>query len=73
MSLFTLIRRLPTTSLASTLLPSRPSIQSRSVWQEVIRQVPSDDPQKAGQMVFEDVDVADMRIGRAMRAEGWFS
>eukprot|EP00970_Alexandrium_tamarense_P009861 scaffold1967_cov199-Alexandrium_tamarense.AAC.43 len=41
----------------------------RSVWQEVIRQVPSEDPNKAGSMTFEDPDLADMRMGRANRAE----
>ena len=50
--------------------PLLPAFQFRSVWQEVVRQIPSDDPQKAGQMTFEDVDLADMRIGRAQRAEG---
>lgn len=46
--------------------------QQRFIWQEVVRQIPSDDPSKAGQMVFEDVDLADMRMGRATRAEGRF-
>ena len=43
---------------------------SRSVWSEVIRQVPSDDPNKAGQLTFEDPDLADSRMLRAVRAEG---
>ena len=43
---------------------------SRSVWSEVIRQVPSDDPNKAGQLTFEDPDLADARMSRAVRAEG---
>ena len=46
------------------------NIISRSVWSEVIRQVPSDDPNKAGQMTFEDPDLADSRMLRAVRAEG---
>jgi hypothetical protein len=53
-------------------LPVVQTIQFRSVWQEVVRQVPSEDPQRQGQMTFEDVDLADMRIGRAARAEGVF-
>ncbi|KAL3796326.1 hypothetical protein ACHAWO_008995 [Cyclotella atomus] len=69
MSLFSLARRLPTATITTTFLPWRPLIQQRSVWQEVIRRIPSEDPQKAGQMTFEDVDVSDMRIGRALRAE----
>ena len=44
--------------------------QTRSVWQEVIRQVPSDDPNKVGKLTFEDPDLADTRMVRAMRAEG---
>jgi hypothetical protein len=70
MSLFSLARRLPTATITTTFLPWRPLIQQRSAWQEVIRRIPSEDPQKAGQMTFEDVDVSDMRIGRALRAEG---
>jgi len=46
------------------------SSSSRSVWSEVIRQVPSDDPNKAGQLTFEDPDLADSRMLRAVRAEG---
>lgn len=42
----------------------------RSVWSEVIRQVPSDDPSKAGQLTFEDPDLADTRMLRAVRSEG---
>lgn len=70
MSLLSIIRRgLPTTR--TPWIPYRlPAIQSRSVWGEMVRLIPSDDPQKAGQMTFEDVDVTDMRIGRAARAEG---
>eukprot|EP00579_Thalassiosira_antarctica_P000924 CAMPEP_0201865562 /NCGR_PEP_ID=MMETSP0902-20130614/408_1 /ASSEMBLY_ACC=CAM_ASM_000551 /TAXON_ID=420261 /ORGANISM="Thalassiosira antarctica, Strain CCMP982" /LENGTH=133 /DNA_ID=CAMNT_0048390343 /DNA_START=39 /DNA_END=440 /DNA_ORIENTATION=+ len=48
-----------------SLLPQ----QIRSVWIEVIRQVPSEDPNKAGQLTFEDPDLADARMFRAMRAE----
>ncbi len=44
--------------------------QIRSVWQEVIRQVPSDDPNRVGKLTFEDPDLADTRMVRAMRAEG---
>lgn len=44
--------------------------QIRSVWQEVIRQVPSDDPNKLGKLTFEDPDLADTRMVRAIRAEG---
>ena len=40
------------------------------MWSEVIRQVPSDDPSKAGQLTFEDPDLADTRMLRAVRAEG---
>jgi len=36
---------------------------------EVIRQVPSDDPNKAGQLTFEDPDLADARMKRQNRAE----
>lgn len=43
--------------------------QIRSVWSEVIRQVPSEDPQKAGQLTFEDPDLADIRMLRANRSE----
>lgn len=43
---------------------------TRSVWSEVIRQIPSDDPNKAGQLTFEDPDLADTRMLRALRAEG---
>lgn len=53
-------------------LPAVQVIQSRSVWQEVVRQVPSEDPQRQGQMTFEDVDLTDLRIVRATRAEGEF-
>ncbi|KAL3788044.1 hypothetical protein HJC23_008388 [Cyclotella cryptica] len=63
---YTLSWALPTLQRA---LPAVQTIQSRSVWQEVVRQVPSEDPQRQGQMTFEDVDVADMRINRATRAE----
>ena len=41
----------------------------RSVFSEVIRQVPSDDPQKQGMLTFEDPDLADARIGRNIRGE----
>ncbi|KAL7489697.1 hypothetical protein ACHAW6_015442 [Cyclotella cf. meneghiniana] len=51
------------------LLPAVQVIQCRSVWQEVVRQVPSEDPQRQGQMTFEDVDLTDLRIVRATRAE----
>ena len=44
--------------------------QIRYVWQEVIRQVPSDDPNRVGKLTFEDVDLADTRMARAIRAEG---
>eukprot|EP00571_Detonula_confervacea_P006808 CAMPEP_0172315424 /NCGR_PEP_ID=MMETSP1058-20130122/25144_1 /TAXON_ID=83371 /ORGANISM="Detonula confervacea, Strain CCMP 353" /LENGTH=135 /DNA_ID=CAMNT_0013029501 /DNA_START=1 /DNA_END=408 /DNA_ORIENTATION=+ len=47
--------------------PALPQI--RSVWQEVIRQVPSEDPQKVGQLTFEDPDLADARMLRANRSE----
>ncbi|KAL7440465.1 hypothetical protein ACHAXH_005539 [Discostella pseudostelligera] len=43
---------------------------TRSVWSEVIRQIPSDDPNKVGQLTFEDPDLADTRMLRALRAEG---
>ena len=81
MSLLSVIRNgvpLITTRTASpSILFSRTTTpllftQQRSLWQEVVRQIPSDDPSKAGQMVFEDVDLTDMRIGRATRAEGRF-
>ena len=45
------------------------SVQSE-VWSEVIRQVPSDDPNKAGQLTFEDPDLADARMLRTIRSEG---
>ena len=41
-------------------------------WQEVIRQIPSDDPNMVGKLVFEDPDLADTRMLRSMRAEGKF-
>jgi len=41
----------------------------RSVFSEVIRQVPSDDPQKQGMLTFEDPDLADARIVRNIRGE----
>lgn len=34
-----------------------------------IKQIPSDDPNKAGQLTFEDAEVADARMLRAHRAE----
>ena len=34
--------------------------------------MPSEDPQRQGQMTFEDVDLADMRIVRATKAESEF-
>jgi len=62
---------------ASTTASSRPSppchkvtiCATRSNWQEVVRQIPSDDPNKAGQLTFEDVEVTDARMVRANRAE----
>ena len=44
-------------------------ISIRSVFSEVIRQIPSDDPQKQGALTFEDPDLADARIGRNIRGE----
>eukprot|EP00986_Skeletonema_menzelii_P012451 scaffold6879_cov150-Skeletonema_menzelii.AAC.4 len=41
----------------------------RSVFSEVIRQIPSDDPKKQGMLTFEDPDLADARIGRNIRGE----
>lgn len=32
--------------------------------------MPSEDPNRAGQLTFEDPDLADMRVNRVMRAEG---
>jgi len=72
MSLLSIIRHLPTT-MTSTIIPSLSAFQQRSIWTEVVRQIPSEDPQRAGQMTFEDVDVADMRIARALRAEGSYN
>eukprot|EP01082_Thalassiosira_pseudonana_P007487 g6548.t1 g6548 contig23:717965-718530(-) len=59
----------PTATVQRAVASKQSSIQMRSVWQEVIRQVPSEDPNKAGSMTFEDPDLADMRMGRANRAE----
>lgn len=44
--------------------------QSRSVWLEVIRQIPSDDPNRRGELTFENPDLADMRMRRADNADG---
>ncbi len=44
--------------------------QSRSVWLEVIRQIPSDDPNRRGELAFENPDLADMRMRRADNADG---
>lgn len=52
---------------APILLPQH---ARRSVWSEVVRQIPSDDPNKVGQLTFEDPDLADARMLRALRAEG---
>ena len=52
------------------LLSSPGQIRKSGVWLEVIRQVPSEDPNRAGQLTFEDPDLADMRVNRVMRAEG---
>jgi hypothetical protein len=49
--------------------PSSITISIRSVFSEVIRQIPSDDPQKQGALTFEDPDLADARIGRNIRGE----
>lgn len=49
--------------------PSPLVISIRSVFSEVIRQIPSDDPQKHGSLTFEDPDLADSRIGRNIRGE----
>ena len=49
--------------------PSKIKISIRSVFSEVIRQIPSDDPQKQGALTFEDPDLADARIGRNIRGE----
>ncbi len=49
--------------------PSIITISIRSVFSEVIRQIPSDDPQKQGALTFEDPDLADARIGRNIRGE----
>jgi hypothetical protein len=49
--------------------PSSQIISIRSVFSEVIRQIPSDDPQKQGTLTFEDPDLADARIGRNIRGE----
>ena len=85
MSLATALRaRVPAVSsaLTSWALPSvhnsavagrsLPQIRRKQsgVWLEVIKQVPSDDPNKQGQLTFEDPDLADARILRTMRAEG---
>mmetsp|Transcript_33053 Transcript_33053/g.79964 ORF Transcript_33053/g.79964 Transcript_33053/m.79964 type:complete len:141 (-) Transcript_33053:234-656(-) len=56
-----------TTTVGSS--PPLPVSQTRSVWQEVIRQVPSEDPNRAGQLTFEDPDITDARMVRAMRSE----
>ena len=45
------------------------TISIRSVFSEVIRQIPSDDPKKQGALTFEDPDLADARIGRNIRGE----
>ena len=58
------------TSIIPPLMSGSNNNISRSVWSEVIRQVPSDDPNKAGQLTFEDPDLADARMSRAIRAEG---
>mmetsp|Transcript_826 Transcript_826/g.1355 ORF Transcript_826/g.1355 Transcript_826/m.1355 type:complete len:153 (-) Transcript_826:52-510(-) len=50
-------------------LSSSPQIRNSGVMIEVIRQVPSDDPNKAGQLTFEDPDLADARMKRQNRAE----
>ena len=34
-----------------------------------MRQVPSDDPNKVGELTFEDRDLSDVRMLRAQRAE----
>jgi hypothetical protein len=45
------------------------NLSIRSVFSEVIRQIPSDDPKKQGKLTFEDPDLADARIGRNIRGE----
>ncbi len=51
-------------------VPTITQHSTRSVWSEVIRQIPSDDPNKVGKLTFEDPDLADARMLRALRAEG---
>eukprot|EP01083_Nonionella_stella_P037852 103138_1 len=58
----------PLLAVGATQQTTLPQI-IRSVWIEVVRQVPSEDPNKPGQMEFEDVDLADMRMVKALRAE----
>lgn len=54
-----------------TISPSAAATRRWSgIWQEVIRQIPSDDPNMVGKLVFEDPDLADTRMLRSMRAEG---
>eukprot|EP00984_Skeletonema_dohrnii_P017254 scaffold7812_cov109-Skeletonema_dohrnii-CCMP3373.AAC.2 len=66
----------PSTTIGSTFLQRSGLVGSqyqlssiRSVFSEVIRQVPSDDPQKQGMLTFEDPDLADARIVRNIRGE----
>jgi len=53
----------------SGVVGSQYQLSIRSVFSEVIRQVPSDDPQKQGMLTFEDPDLADARIVRNIRGE----
>ena len=65
----------PSTTVGSAFLQrsgvvgSQYQLSIRSVFSEVIRQVPSDDPQKQGMLTFEDPDLADARIVRNIRGE----
>ena len=53
-----------------TISPPAAAHRWSGTWQEVIRQIPSDDPNMVGKLVFEDPDLADTRMLRSMRAEG---
>ena len=64
------IQRVVGVGIGNFKLLSSPQIRRSGVWLEVIRQVPSEDPNRAGQLTFEDPDLADMRVNRVMRAEG---
>eukprot|EP00584_Thalassiosira_punctigera_P014738 CAMPEP_0172552828 /NCGR_PEP_ID=MMETSP1067-20121228/47218_1 /TAXON_ID=265564 ORGANISM="Thalassiosira punctigera, Strain Tpunct2005C2" /NCGR_SAMPLE_ID=MMETSP1067 /ASSEMBLY_ACC=CAM_ASM_000444 /LENGTH=147 /DNA_ID=CAMNT_0013340891 /DNA_START=52 /DNA_END=492 /DNA_ORIENTATION=+ len=66
---------LPPQAAAASAVSGRQSLPSpqircmSGVMMEVIRQVPSEDPNRAGELTFEDPDLTDARMKRMVRAE----